>query len=598
MGQATLPPWAQNMREVFRAETISQFILYGNIHDLVPNQNEDRLDFLPLKQYLYEVLFDPFDVVLFYNRGKGISLAKGIEYFHQFLQVFDRFQGSSFASDAGIQKDPIRALESPGLLPRAPAQALELIDRFLGNVARVNLGGKKPGARSVAVVLDFANFIVPRGESLYIAGEIGSNLIKILNWAEDTAITAANIVTVLLTENLTDLNEFVVESAYNAKIQIPLPGKPELDQFLGHLVRNEADFGKMCEAPVPLLAEKLVGLSRINVKGLVLRALRNSTPITMKYLAAVKKEIIEKEAMGRLEFIESRRTLDDVAGQDEAKTWLREDARLMKRGTVRALPMGYLICGRIGTGKTWMVECFAGECGVPFVEMKNFREKWVGATEGNLEKIFNILHALGQVVVFVDEADQATGRRESGEGDSGLSGRIYGMLAKEMADTRNRGKILWIFATSRPDLVEVDLKRQGRLDVHIPLFPPHDAREKQDLFLAMARKLSLDLQLSDLPELSFEDPVSGNELEGLLVRAYREFELQPEDQPRQPLSAILAGVAKGFRPSAHTTQLELMDLLAVRECTDERFLPSRFKSMDRLELDRRIAELQTIIRLK
>ena len=100
----------------------------------------------------------------------------------------------------------------------------------------------------------------------------------------------------------------------------------------------------------------------------------------------------------------------------------------------------------------------------------------MGATEGNLEKVFSILHALGQVIVFVDEADQMTGKRGGGDSDSGLSGRVYGMLAKEMSDTKNRGRIVWIFATSRPDLVEVDLKRQGRLDVHIPLFPPGTPR--------------------------------------------------------------------------------------------------------------------------
>jgi hypothetical protein len=57
------------------------------------------------------------------------------------------------------------------------------------------------------------------------------------------------------------------------------------------------------------------------------------------------------------------------------------------------------------------VECLAGEIGIPCVEMKNFRDKWVGATEGNLEKVFSILHALGQVIVFIDEADQMTGKR-------------------------------------------------------------------------------------------------------------------------------------------------------------------------------------------
>ena len=121
------------------------------------------------------------------------------------------------------------------------------------------------------------------------------------------------------------------------------------------------------------------------------------------------------------------------------------------------------------------MQCWAGELGIPCVVFKNFRDRWVGATESNLEKIFAVLRALGQVVVFVDEADQASGRREGGDGDSGLSGRVYSMLAKEMSDTRNRGRIIWVFATSRPDLLEVDLKRQGRLDVHIPLFPPETA---------------------------------------------------------------------------------------------------------------------------
>ena len=243
--------------------------------------------------------------------------------------------------------------------------------------------------------------------------------------------------------------------------------------------------------PREALADKLVGLSRVSIRTLVRRALTGGERITGAYLTRMKKELIEKEAAGRLEFLESSRTLDDVAGHDEAKAWLREDAILLKRGRTMAIPMGYLLTGRIGTGKTYLVECLAGEIGIPCVELKNFREKWVGATEGNLEKVFSILHALGQVIVFVDEADQMTGKREGGDSDSGLSGRVYAMLAKEMSDTRNRGKIIWIFATSRPDLLEVDLKRQGRLDVHIPLFPPGDAAGRSALFAAMAHKLKL-----------------------------------------------------------------------------------------------------------
>jgi SpoVK/Ycf46/Vps4 family AAA+-type ATPase len=229
------------------------------------------------------------------------------------------------------------------------------------------------------------------------------------------------------------------------------------------------------------------------------------------------------------------------------------------------------------------------------VELKNFRDKWVGATEGNLETIFRVLKALGQVVVFVDEADQATGRRGGGDGDSGLSGRVYSMLAQEMADTRNRGRIVWVFATSRPDLLEVDLKRQGRLDVHIPLFPPQDAAGRKELFLALAKKLKLPATPDDFPEIAAKLEIGGNEIEALLIRVARLDALaQAQSKPR-PLRDIAAEVFGEFRPSAHQDRLELMDLLAVEECTDSRFLPKRFLDLPLDDVRRRRAELESRI---
>ena len=242
--------------------------------------------------------------------------------------------------------------------------------------------------------------------------------------------------------------------------------------------------------------------------------------------------------------------------------------------------MGYLISGRIGTGKTYLVECFAGECGVPCVELKNFRDKWVGATEGNLEAIFKILHAMGQVIVFIDEADQVAGKRDGNGGDSGVNGRIYAMLAREMADTRNRGRIFWIFATSRPDLLEVDLKRVGRLDVHIPLFAPQTKEDKKDMFRALAKKNKVALADDEIPEFSDELDIGGNEMEGILIMASRMYELQEDDSEKQPIGYFVKQAMESYRPMAHSARLEYMDLAAVVECTDKRFLPAKFAEID------------------
>ncbi len=590
-----LAPWAEEMRAIFRAGTTSQFILHGNVFDLVPAPGGE--DYLSLRRFLTTVMFDPFEVVVHYDRGKGIRILKGAEAFQRFLAAFDAFEGTSWSSLPATGADKAAALDLSGLLPRDPKRALELIDRFLrGALGRTRVVDGKAVADPlrVAVMIDYAHFIAPQGDPLYLA-DLSQTLIQLIDWGSDPAITSAFVTTVLLTENLADLNRMLVESPYSAKIKIELPAAVELRDFIAFLTREAPDFAAVSEFGPEVLGERLVGLSRVSVRTLLRRAMAEKERLTGAYLTHVKKETIEKEAFGRLDFIESARTLDDVAGHEEAKAWLRQDAVLLRKGVSAAIPMGYLLTGRIGTGKTYLVECLAGEIGIPCVELKNFREKWVGATEGNLEKVFSILHALGQVIVFVDEADQAMGRRGGGDGDSGLSGRVYAMMAREMSDTKNRGKIIWIFATSRPDLLEVDLKRQGRLDVHIPLFPPGTAAGRKALFAAMARKLRVPIAPADLPPLPDNDQIGGNEMEGILVRALRAYETQPDGASRQDLPQVIADVITDIRPSAHTERLELMDLLAVKECTDTRFLPERFKNLSMAAVNARIAELKVVI---
>ena len=433
--------------------------------------------------------------------------------------------------------DKVEKLDLRDQLPRDPKRALEIVDRILAFARRrtkVQDGKVVAAPLKVAVILDYAHFIAPQGDPIYVA-DLSQTLIQIQDWAANP-------------DGHERLRRDGPDHGEPRRPQ-PQPGgepvqredpDPPADRRGASAPTSSTscptrtEFAKASEVTREVLADKLVGLSRVSVRTLVRRALTSGERITGAYLTRMKKELIEKEAAGRLEFLESTRTLDDVAGHDEAKAWLREDAVLLKRGRTMAIPMGYLLTGRIGTGKTYLVECLAGDIGIPCVEMKNFREKWVGATEGNLEKVFSILHALGQVIVFVDEADQVTGKRGGGDGDSGLSGRVYGMLAKEMSDTRNRGKIIWIFATSRPDLVEVDLKRQGRLDVHIPLFPPGDAAGRADLFAAMAHKLKLPIKPEELPPLPDNDQIGGNEMEGILVRALRVYETAQDAEERGP----------------------------------------------------------------
>jgi AAA+ superfamily predicted ATPase len=572
-----LPAWAEEMRDLFKSGSVSQFLLHGNVFDTVitPGVTESRL--LSLSAFLDEVMFEKYEVILHYDRGKGIRATRGADDWGEWLKLA-----------LGDQASSIVQLREPGA-------AMELIDRYLLRTLNLqSLRGRDYGPHKIAVIIDYAEFVIPRGDPLQLGGAFSSNVVKVLGWANDPSILRSDVVTVLLAEGLHDLNSLVVENPHAAALNIPLPGEQEMSDYVKMLgATSLPDLPSKSEIPLDILGRRLTGLSRVGAYTVLARALKNEQSITSAWLMRMKKERIEKECQGLLEFLESTYSLDNLSGSEDVKTWLREDAALMRKGVFYALPMGYLIAGRIGTGKTYLVQCWAGELGIPCVIFKNFRDRWVGATESNLEKIFSILRALGQVVVFVDEADQAAGKREGGDSDGGLSGRVYAMLAKEMSDTRNRGRIIWVFATSRPDLLEVDLKRQGRLDVHIPMFPPETTEEIHSLFMAVARKLKVALTESDIPDIPIGLELGGNEIEGILVRALRTQALSTA--PQKPLRDILSAVLNEIRPSAHRLKLEYMDLIAVKECTDLRFLPQRFREMAPDELERKIDELRRFV---
>ena len=184
------------------------------------------------------------------------------------------------------------------------------------------------------------------------------------------------------------------------------------------------------------------------------------------------------------------------------------------------------------------------------MKLKNFRDKWVGSTESNLEKIFRLLQALGRCFVFVDEADQALGKRDAGVRRlRRRRGRVYEMMAEEMSDTRNRGKIVWILASSRPDLIEVDLKRPGRIDVKIPLFPTTSDEEGFALIRALCRRYGLDVPETALPALrdslpELLTPAAAEAIAFKVYRVVRTQQIEPEAALAQQLQTYRSPVPR------------------------------------------------------
>jgi hypothetical protein len=545
---SALPPWAREMIALYGSRAVNQFILHGNVNDrfYLPLGAQAALG--GIRDFLHRVLLPRFDLILSYDLGNGIRVEKGGE-------IFSQWTGAKEAPE----------------LPRQPRFAIEFLTRYFRYAANLARLGKPSG--QVACYIRACHLVAPAmpGALNY---DLNALALLLRDWATDDLLIHHSLVTCLIADNLHDLHPLIVQNPRAASIQISQPGVGELQASLALI---EPDYPKALTfftGNSSLLANQLVGASVNSIEELFKLKEHAGEPIQLADLVELKKSLVEKECNDLIEFIDSKRTLDEVHGQEKLKAWLRQDVALWKQSQLRALPMGYLVCGPVGTGKTFLVECLAGEAGIPVVKIKNFRDKWVGTTEGNLEKIFRLLHALGRCFVFIDEADQALGKRDSGPNDSGLSGRVYSMIAKEMSDNRNRGKIVWVLATSRPDLIEVDLKRPGRVDVKIPVFPTSTPAEGFALLRVLCQRYGAPIDENDFASLEklVPDWFTPGAAETLAVKTLRSI----LTEKLTPLQALFRNLTD-YQPPVFHDVMEAQIRLAVNEASDWDFVPQPFR---------------------
>ncbi|MGE0440874.1 MAG: ATP-binding protein [Gemmatimonadales bacterium] len=569
------PGWAQRLGDLSASGSASVFVLHGNTFDFVPLGPTPEAGYGSVAQFLAEQMFGRYDLVLHYDLGRGLRA----------------FAGSN---EARLRDMVIRANKEIGgfsELKNDPGQVLARLDQFI----RTTIVAPEDRRASFALIIDQASYLFPDGEPGRMSFQGSGLLVTLLNWAQSPHLKRLNMAVVLIDERSADVSGRLLSNPHVATVEVALPEEAERASFIRYVVgakpiESFSDYG------VEELARLTAGITLADVGVLIQMAREGAGRLDQKVFRDLKKRLIERHCQGLLEFVEPKWNLDIVIGHEAAKKRLLEDADLLRRGALDTLPMGYLLCGPVGTGKTFIAQCTAGAIGAPCVTLKNFRSKYVGETEGNLERVLGVLRAMGPVMVIIDEADAALGDRES-EGDSGTSSRVFGMIASQMGDTRYRGRILWMLLTARPDLLPIDLKRQGRAEVHIPLFYPATEDELKDMFVAMARKAGASLRREDIPSLPNVGKLSGADVEGIVGRAWRQCLIAGE---QNVTGEALGAVLDDFLPSTQGLEKELQEVAAILECTDRGFLlPEHRKLVDkeggRARLQQRLTELKMLV---
>ncbi len=135
-------------------------------------------------------------------------------------------------------------------------------------------------------------------------------------------------------------------------------------------------------------------------------------------------------------------------------------------------PKGVLLFGPPGTGKTLIAKAVASESGAHFISIAGPEviSKYYGESEQKLREIFDEAEQNAPSIIFIDELDSITPRREEVTGE--VERRVVAQLLTMMDGLEERGQVVVIGATNRVDAIDPALRRPGRFDREIEIGVP------------------------------------------------------------------------------------------------------------------------------
>ena len=568
---ASLPLWWQEIHKKFRAKIAHTFLLYGNVRDyIVAGVTLDRFItsmLLAMKPSVLTVQYSVANGFVFQNQAA--------EDLFRALSDMEKAEGED--NMASAMRSEINA--GPPPLPQAPLAALLLIRKALQKTSSEN---------GLAVIIEDVLWLAPDNEPSRMSSEerkITSTMVEI---ARDPMISAAGNLVFFTCEVLSDVSP-ALRSA-SSRIEQVQVGMPIYDQRLAFINKQkESESNTQWRISPEVFASMSAALSLYNIEDVVQRGEIDGY-IDETTIENRKREIVSNEYNDVLVMERAKAGLDSIGGLRHAKKLFTETIiNPIKKGQRDIIPQGILLVGPPGTGKSALARAISYESGLNFarLDLSKIYDKFLGNSEKNLERLFLALSALEPVILFIDEVDQAFQRGQTG--DTGASNRQFSRIMEFMADTNHRGQIITLAASNRPDLMDAALRRPGRFDIKVLIPSPSEEDRKEIIAILASKYLKQTVEVTS-GILSLCEKWTGAELEMAMTKAAR---LLGSGEVKDAGKAVVEAFTR-VRPS--TADIQLMTLLALKECNDADYVPEEWRHYldERSQLDIEIEKLRRL----
>src|SRR5256712_7425868 len=393
------------------------------------------------------------------------------------------------------------------------------------------------------IFIDEIDSIAPKREE--VTGEVEKRVVSQLLTLMDGMKSRGKVVVIAATNRPDSLDPAIRRPGrFDREIEIGIPDEQGRKEILDIHTRGMPIDAKVNLDQFAKVTHGFVGADLESLaKEAAMRSLRRILPDIDLEKEKIPNEILKKIIITEEDFKDALKevrpsalrevlvqvpnvTWDDVGGLEqlkeelhEAVEWPLKHKEAFEHTDVKA-PKGVLLYGPPGTGKTLIAKAVAHTTESNFISIKGpeLLSKWVGESEKGVREVFRKARQAAPCIIFLDEIDAIAPARSSGSSDSHVTERVVSQILTEIDGLEELHNVLVIGATSRVDIVDTALLRQGRFDriIEVPL---PDSKGRENIFKIHTKKkpLAEDVNLTKLVEMT--EGFSGADIEGVCNRA-------------------------------------------------------------------------------